>query len=289
MMVNLIYFYDIISTMSSSSYNTVNEIWPVFPDSKHHDKKDEFKSFPVSSVSIPELSLMDMRCSNHALPITENRIKRFVDHGCPMELPILLINSMMKIGANITKDQRGNVKVIVNTFYHMRGHIDEAIQKMIDRSFFTNLSFEDAREIISRLKLDEYLYCFEGHVSGVCLVVLGPNVHRQDQYDQPWYLFQQEVQKVNASRTIVMSSEQEQRLINGNEDFRTSVEFTSAIDKTTCRVVFKRENSSILHIIRQALEVEKLTTLLSKAKMELENMVQLEEMRKLQERMFPCP
>ena len=270
-----------------SRYNTVNETWTVYPDPKHHhDEKDELNNFIVNSVSITELSWTDMRYSNHALPITEDRIKRFVDHGCPMELPILLINSMMKIGANITKDQRGNVKVIVNTFYHMKRHIDEAIQKMIDRSFFTNLSFDDAREIISRLKLDEYLYCFEGHVSGICLVVLGPNVHTQDQYDQPWYLFQQEVQKVNASRTIVMSSEQEQRLINGNEEFSTLVEFTSAIDKTTRRVVFKRENSSI-HIIRQMLQVEDLTTQLSKAKMELENMVQLEEMRKLQERMFP--
>ena len=286
MMVNLIYLYDIISTMSSD--NTVDETWTVCPDPKHHDKKkDELNNFIVNSVSIPGLSWMDMRYSNHTLPITEDRVKRFVGHGCPIELPILLINYMMKIGADITKDKWGNVKVIVKTFNHMKRHIDEAIQKMIDRSFFTNLSFEDAREIISRLKFEEYLYCFEGHhVSGICLVVLGPNVHTQDPYKQPWHLFQQEVRKMNASRTIDMSSEQEQRLINGNEEFRTSVEFTSAIDKTTRRVVFKRENLSI-HIIRQMLQVEDLTTQLSKAKMELEKMVQLEEMRKLQERMFP--
>ena len=269
-----------------SKDNTVNERWTICPDSKHHDKKDELKSFYFNSVSITGLSRMDMEYSNYTLGITEDRVKRFVGHGCPIEWFIRLINYMMKINAKITDDGFGNIRVHVNTFYHMRRYIDEAIQKMIDRSFFTNLSFEDAREIISRLKLDEYLYCFEGHVSGVCLVVLGPNVHTQDQYDQPWYLFQQEVQKVNASRTIVMSSEQEKRLINGNEEFRTSVEFTSAIDKTTRRVVFKRENPSI-RIIRQTLEVEKLTTLLSKAKTDLEEMVQLEEMRKLQERMFP--
>jgi hypothetical protein len=284
MMVNLIYIYDIIPTMCSTY--TMNKTWSIYPDLKHLDEKDEFKSFPVSSVFLPDLSPSDIKCSRFSLDIVVDRIKRLVRDGCPIEWFIRLINSMMKIDAKITYDGFGNISVHVDTFYHMRRYIDEAIQKMIDQSFFTNLSLEDATEIISRLKLKDYLYCFEGHVSGVCLVVLGPNVHRLDKCYQPWYLFQQEVLKVNESRTIVMSSEQEERLINDNEEFRRSVEFRSMINKTRCQVVFKRNNNCI-RIIRKVLEVEDLTTQLSKAKMELEEMVQLEEILELQKQIFP--
>jgi hypothetical protein len=267
------------------SRNTVNESWIVRPHLKHNPH-GKLEPFPISSVSIPDLSSFDTRRSQYTLDIALDRIKRFVDRGCPIESLILLINSMMNIPAKITKDRFGNFSVVIETFYHMKRHIDEAIQKMIDRSFFTDLSFDDAREIISRLKLTEFIYCFEGHESGVCLVVLGPNVRAQNQYEQPWYLFQQEVQKFNASRTIFMTPEQEKRLVTDNEDFLRLVEFTSSFDKTTRRVVFKRENRSTIAIINQVLLVEKLTKELSQAKRALEEMIELEPMRKLQERMF---
>ena len=193
---------------------------------------------------------------------------------------------MMKIGANITIDRFRNVKVVVETFYHMKCHIDEAIQTMIVRSFFTDLSFDDAREIISRLKFEKYLYCFEGHESGVCLVVLGPNDRARNQYEQPWYLFQQEVLKFNASRTIFMTPEQEKRLITYNEDFSQFVEFTSSFDKTTRQVVLKKKNS-MFDIINQVLLVEKLEKEHSEAKRALEEMLQLKETQDLRLRMFP--
>lgn len=261
---------------------TVNQSWSINP----YGKYTTMRPFVFDSVSIPELSSSDMIHSFHSLAITEDRVKRFVDHGCSMKLFIILINSMMKIGADITKDQWGNVKVVVKTFYHMKRHIDEAIHTMIDRSFFTDLSFDDANEIVSRLKFEKYLYCFEGHESGVCLVVLGPNDRARNQYEQPWYLFQQEVLKFNASRTIFMTPEQEKRLITDNEDFRKFVEFTSAFDKKTCQVVFKRDNPTI-QIIRQLLLVDELEKKCSEAKKKLEEMVQLKEMLELQESMFP--
>ena len=264
---------------------TVDKGWTVSPNLKSN-QLGKLKPFPVSSVSIPELSSRDMIHSVHHLDITEDCVKQFVGRGYPIELFRLLINSMMNIGADITKDQWGNVKVVVETFYHMKRHIDEAIQTMIVRSFFTDLSFDDANEIVSRLKLEEYLYCFEGHESGVCLVVLGPNDRARNQYEQPWYLFQQEVLKFNASRTVFMTPEQEKSLIKGNEEFSRLVEFTSSFDKKTRQVVFKRENPTI-HIIKQLLLVEKLEKECSEAKIALEKMVQLEEMLDLQRRMFP--
>jgi hypothetical protein len=279
MMVNLIYFYDIISTMSNTlEYNKDGSI---YPDGKYKHQK----GFVFYWVSM-SLSSRDMHCSNYRLAITEDRVKRLVGRGSPMEWFILLINSMMKISADITKDQWGNVKVSVNTFNHMTRHIDEAIQKMIDRSFFTDLSLDDARELITKLKLEEFIYCFEGHESGVCLVVLGPNVRAQNEYEQPWHLFQQEVLKFNASRTIFMTPEQEQRLIKRNEDFSQFVEFTSSFDKTTRQVVFKKQNQSIIAIIRQQLLVEELEKKCSEAKRELEEMERFEEIRALQKRMF---
>ena len=219
MMVNLIYFYDIILTMSRNTGNTVNQSWTIRPVSKHNPL-GKLEPFPISSVSIPDLSSFDTRHYKYTLDIALDRVKRFVGRGCPIESFRLLINSMMNIPATITIDRFGYISVVVETFHHMKRHIDEAIQKMIDRSFFTDLSFDDARELISRLKLEEFIYCFKGHdESGVCLVVLGPNVRKQNQYEQPWYLFQQEVQKFNVSRTIFMTPEQEERLIKCNEDF----------------------------------------------------------------------
>jgi hypothetical protein len=282
MMVNLVYFYDIISTMTTV---TIYDSWTFRPDKKH-EQDGELKEIEVSSVSI-DLAPHQRVSSKCTLDITSDRINRLVvGRGCPIEFFTLLIRYMMRIPATIEKDYFGKFSVVIETFSHMKRHIDEAIQKMIDRSFFTDLSFDDAREIISRLNLKEFIYCFEGHESGVCLVVLGPNVRKQSSYEQPWYLFQQEVQKFNVSRTIFMTPEQEKRLVTGNEDFKKLVEFTSSFDKTTSRVVFKRENPSI-RIIRQRLEVEKLTKQLSEAKRALEEMVELEAMLQLQKRMFP--
>jgi hypothetical protein len=279
MMVNLIYFYDIISTMSR---NIVNEEWTVRP----HLNPQNLKSFQVSSVSIPYLSPFDTRRSQYALEITSNRIEQIVGRGCPIKFFTILINSMMNIGATITIDRFGNVSVVVNTFYHMKRHIDEAIQTMIDRSFFTDLSLDDANEIICILNLTDFIYCFEGHESGVCLVVLGPNDRAQNQYEQPWCLFKQAVEEFNKSRTIFMTPEQEQRLITCNENFKKLVEFTSPFNKTIQKVVFKVNNHKI-DIIRKMLDVEKLTEQLLNAKTELQNMVQLDEMLDLQLCMFP--
>lgn len=93
--------------MIMSSYNTVDERWTICPASKYNKTdKSESKYFIVNSVSITGLSWMDMRCSNHTLDITEYRVKQLEKRGCPMEWFIRLINYMMKIGADITKDQR---------------------------------------------------------------------------------------------------------------------------------------------------------------------------------------
>jgi hypothetical protein len=282
MMVNLIYFYDIISTMNRI---TVDKRWIVSPDSKYKDEKLK-PFFTVASVTISDLASHQMIISRRLLDITSDRFNRLVSRGCPFELLTLLINSMMKIGANITKDYFGKFSVFVNTFNHMTRHIDEAIQKMIDRSFFTDLSLDDARKIVSELKLEEFIYCFEGHESGVCLVVLGPNVRAQNEYEQPWHLFQQEVLKFNASRTIFMTPEQEERLVTCNEDFRKFVEFTSAFNKTTRRVVLSNADDPTIQIIRQRLLVDELEKKYSDAKKELEEMERFEEIRALQKRMF---
>ena len=215
MMVNLVYFYDIISTMTTV---TIYDSWTFRPDKKHEQEK--LKEIEVSSVSI-DLAPHQRVSSKCTLDITSDRINRLVvGRGCPIEFFTLLIRYMMRIPATIEKDYFGKFSVVIETFSHMKRHIDEAIQKMIDRSFFTDLSFDDANEIISRLKLTEFLYCFEGPESGVCLVVLGPNVRAQNQSEQPWYLFQQAVQKCNVSIQIFMKPEREKRLVTDNEDFR---------------------------------------------------------------------
>lgn len=260
----------------------VHQSWSINPAKIY----PTMKPFVIGSVLFPALSSSDMIQGGHNLVITIDRVKLFVDRGCPMKWFNLLINSMMKIGADITIDQWGNVKVVVNTFYHMKDHIDNAIMTMIDRSFFTDLSHDDASKIVSELKLEGFIYCFESHESGACLVVLGPNVSTQNPYEQPWHLFQQEVLKFNASRTILMTPEQEKRLVTCNEDFRKLVEFTSSFDKKIRQVVFKKQNQSIIAIIRQQLLVEELEKKCSDAKRELEEMVLFEESRQLQKGMF---
>lgn len=70
MMVNLIYFYDIISTMSRNI--EINEGWTVRPDKKYKTDNLTLKAFPISSVSIPDLSSFDMRRSQYTLDITSD-------------------------------------------------------------------------------------------------------------------------------------------------------------------------------------------------------------------------
>lgn len=264
------------------STETVNRRWTVRPHLKYN--LCGMEPFPISSVSI-DLASRDRGVSKHTLDITSDCINRLVARGCPIGLFNILINSMMNIDATINKDYFGKFSVVVNTFYHMKHHIDEAIRKMIDRSFFTDLSFDDANKIILRLNLAKFIYCFEGHESGVCLVVLGPNVRAQNQYEQPWHLFQKEVQKFNDSRTIFMTPEQEKRLIISNQDFSELVEFTSSFNKTTQQVVFKNNDLNV-EIIRQTLNVEKLEKELSEAKRVLEEKLQLKEMHGLQRLIF---
>lgn len=280
MMVKSSYFYDITLTMATVTFS---KSWTVRPD-QIFEQDRKLIPFEVSSVSI-DLDPHQRVISIYPLDIALDRVKRFVYRGCPIEFFTILINSMMNIPAKIKKDSFGNFSVVIETFYHMKRHIDEAIQKMIDRSFFTDLSFDDANKIILRLNLAKFLYCFEGHESGVCLVVLGPNVSTQRAYEQPWELFQKEVQKFNDSRTIYMTPEQEKRLVTDNEDFRKLVEFTSSVNKTTRKVVFKNNDFKV-EIIRQMLEVEKLTEQLSIATAKLQNMRHLEETLELQRRMF---
>jgi hypothetical protein len=281
MMVKSSYFYDITLTMNTETFS---ESWTVCPDQKYK-QEGKFKSFEVRSVSI-DLPPHQRGKDQYPLNITSDRMDRLVGRGCPIELFHLLINSMMNIPAKITRDHFGKFRVVVKTFNHMKHYIDEAITTMIERSFFTDLSFDDAREIISRLKIEEFIYCFEGHESGVCLVVLGPNDRARNQYEQPWYLFQQEVQKFNESRTIFMTCEQEERLVTCNEDFHPLVEFTSSVNKTTRKVVFKKQDSKV-EIIRQTLDVEKLAEQLSIATVKLQGMLQFEETLDLKRRMFP--
>ena len=68
MMVNFIYFYDIISTMANTF--EYNKGWSINPH-KEYKHQEEFVFYSVSM----SLSSRDMHCSNYRLDITEDRVK----------------------------------------------------------------------------------------------------------------------------------------------------------------------------------------------------------------------
>jgi hypothetical protein len=134
---------------------------------------------------------------------------------------------------------------------------------MCGRHIYWNISSEDANEIITRLGLSQYVFCVQGdRASGACLVVLQELelsyyelTHRGKK--EPRTTFREEYEKINQSRTVVMTRAQRDTLLS--EEMKPSVEFSSVLPDGQIEVVFRREAiQTVVPEIKKQVEIDNL-------------------------------
>jgi hypothetical protein len=154
-------------------------------------------------------------------------------------------------------------EVIVRANIYTFEHIPRIIGKMCDYHVYWNISSEDANEIITSLDLSQYVFCVQGDPAlGACLVVfqeLGLS-HYQPTHQgkkEPRTTFREEYEKINQSRTVVMTPSQRDMLLS--EKMKLIVEFSSALPDGQIEVVFRREAiQTIVPKIKKQVEIDNL-------------------------------
>lgn len=139
------------------------------------------------------------------------------------------------------------IRITVHANSYTFDDIPNLIHRMCGRHIYWNISSEDANEIITRLGLSQYVFCVQGDpASGACLVVLqelGLSYYQLTHLDQkePRTTFREEYEKINQSRTVVMTSAQRETLLS--DEKKTRVEFSSPLPNGQIEVVFRRDAS----------------------------------------------
>jgi hypothetical protein len=162
-------------------------------------------------------------------------------------------------------------EVIVRANIYTFEHIPRIIGKMCDYHVYWNISSEDANEIITRLGLSQYVFCVQGDPAlGACLVVLqdlGLSYYQQTHLNQkePRTTFREEYEKINQSRTVVMTPAQRDKILS--EEINPSVEFSSVLPDGQIEVVFRREAiQTIVPKIKKQVEIDNLESRLKQLK-----------------------
>ena len=181
-------------------------------------------------------------CSGHDDLETKNPIN--------VECTSLLLKCLLEMmglsrSVEIRHQSGKTFEVIVRANIYTFQHIPRIIDKMCTHHVYWNISSQDANEIIARLGLSQYVFCVQGDPAlGACLVVLqdlGLSYYQQTHLNQkePRTTFREEYNKINQSRTVVMTPAQRDRLFS--EEIKPRVEFSSVLPDGQIEVVFRRE------------------------------------------------
>jgi hypothetical protein len=109
---------------------------------------------------------------------------------------------------------------------------------MCSDHIYWNISPDDANEIITRLRLSDYVFCVQGDpASGACLVIL-LNSRTYRGKELPKTIFQDAYLEFNQSRTVVMTRAQRDTILS--DEMKSSIEFTSVRQDGRIEVVFRR-------------------------------------------------
>jgi hypothetical protein len=134
---------------------------------------------------------------------------------------------------------------------------------MCGRHIYWNISSEDANEIITRLGLSQYVFCVQGDpASGACLVVLQElelSYYQltHEKKKEPRTTFREEYEKINQSRTVVMTPTQRDTLLS--EEMKPSVEFSSVLPDSQIQLVFRRDAiQTVVPEIKKQVEIDNL-------------------------------
>jgi hypothetical protein len=199
----------------------------------------------TSSDSKKEQNVWEMTCHDCSGCDDDLETKKPITVECTSLLLTCLLK-MMDLSRSVKiRHQSGKTfEVIVRANIYTFEHIPRIIGKMCTDHVYWNISPEDANEIISRLGLSQYVFCVQGDPAlGACLVVLqdlGLSYYQQthEKKQEPRTTFRKEYEKINQSRTVVMTPTQRATLLS--DEINPSVEFSSVLQDGQIEVVFRR-------------------------------------------------
>ena len=167
---------------------------------------------------------------------------------CSKELLHILL-TMMNFTPRIVeviKSSGEKTTVRLSASHYTINVIFNVIKDMVSKTYYRNLSKQDAEEILSRLDLLSLVYCVESDQYGTLVVLPKVEFYYGSRFsEQPSDIFQRSVYSLNLSRTVVVSSSQCDRLLS--REMESSVEFRSVRLDGRIELVFKtRVISTIL-------------------------------------------
>jgi hypothetical protein len=209
-------------------------------------------------------TVWEMRCENCLARHDHSERKNPITVECTSLLLNCLLQ-MMNLSSSVQKTHRSGkmFEIIVSANSYTFDDIPKLISRMCGRHIYWNISSEDANEIITRLGLSQYVFCVQGdRASGACLVVLQELglsyyelTHRGKK--EPRTTFREEYEKINQSRTVVMTRAQRDTLLS--EEMKPSVEFSSVLPDGQIEVVFRREAiQTVVPEIKKQVEIDNL-------------------------------
>jgi len=148
-------------------------------------------------------------------------------------------------------------EIIVYANVYTFQDIPNLISRMCSDHIYWNISPDDANEIITRLRLSDYVFCVQGdRASGACLVIL-LNSRTYRGKELPKTIFRKEYDRINESRTVVMTRDQRDKYLS--DEKKLSIEFTSVRQDGQIEVVFRREAiQTVIPWIKKQVEIDNL-------------------------------
>jgi hypothetical protein len=238
---------------------------------KYYEKN--FKVWMTSSDGEKNQTVWSMRCDNCLARHDHWETKNPTTVECTSPLLDCLLQ-MMSLSSCVVEKKRLTNKIIrisVRANSYTYDNIPKLIGTMCGRHVYWNISPEDANEIITRLGLSQYVFCVQGDPeSGACLVVLQDlNLEYYDTHilsrKEPRTIFREEYEKINQSRSVVMTPTQSDTLLS--DEMKPSVEFSSVLPDGQIEVVFRREAiRTVVPEIKKQVEIDNLQRRLEELK-----------------------
>jgi len=186
---------------------------------------------------------------NFPIQITQNVI-------CPRNFVIKLLEMMSLTNiVKITESRSDTTTICVTASNYLCEQIMTAIKRVIAKTYYRNISSVNAKEIIRELRIkDCYVYYIDDDEFG-CLVVLH-EFNNETYFGTQYYQeFREKYEKINQSRTVVMTPAQRDTLLS--EEMKPSVEFTSVLPDGQIEVVFRREAiQTVIPEIKRLVEID---------------------------------
>jgi hypothetical protein len=203
----------------------------------------------------------EIRCNTCLRKYDHSERKDLITVKCTRLLLDYLLDTMNLSSSGVVvekiKKEEKMYEIIVYANVYTFQYIPNLISRMCSDHIYWNISPDDANEIITRLRLSDYVFCVQGdRALGACLVIL-LNSRTYRGKELPKTIFRDAYREFNQSRTVVMTRAQRDKPLS--EEMKSSVEFTSVLPDGQIEVVFRREAiRTVVPEIKKQVEIDNL-------------------------------